>query len=276
MTDDGGHDGDKTGTHSAGHLIPLPGFGRRLLDAFLPPLCLSCAVPIDDQVGLCPSCRRDIAFIHTPICSLCGRRLPPAASCAHCHHVAGFVNRYRAVFDYDRASRRLVLAFKYGDRLDAAPVYGRWMADFGADLVAEADSIVPIPLHWLRLWRRRYNQAAVLARTIGDHCGKPVYVDLLVRCRATKPQMGMNQDQRRLNVRGAFMIRPDRRILLAGRNILLIDDVLTSGATVEACAEILKNAGARSVDVLTLADARPSALSKEPLFDSRYSGFHHL
>ena len=243
---------------SMGHGVSMLrlGVGRRFLDAFLPPLCFSCAVPIPHRAGLCASCQRDIAFIHPPICPLCGRRLSQAASCSHCHSAGRPAIRYRAVFDYDAASRGLVLAFKYGDRLDVAPVYGGWMADFGSDLIAEADVIVPVPLHWLRLWRRRYNQAAVLARHIAHRCGKPVCVDMLLRRRATKPQVGMSGAQRRLNVKGAFMIRPDRCPLLAGQNVLLIDDVLTSGATVEACADILKNAGAQAVDVLTLADAR--------------------
>ncbi len=259
--------GNRIKSRSIGHWVAMLGRSTRFLDAFLPPLCLSCAVPISGQAGLCPSCYRDIGFIHPPICPLCGRRVSRVSrvsrgsSCLGCRSAKNPVTRYRTVFDYDAASRGLVLAFKYGDRLDAAPVYGQWMANFGADVVAKADIIVPVPLHWLRLWRRRYNQAAVLAQHIGHYAGKPVCVDLLIRCRATQPQVGMSGRQRRLNVKGAFVIRPRCRRLLVGQNILLVDDVLTSGATVTACADILKNAGAQAVDVLTLADARTPALS---------------
>jgi ComF family protein len=152
---------------------------------------------------------------------------------------------------YDEASRRLVLAFKHGDRLHLAPAFGRWMRRAGAELLAEADVLVPVPLHWTRLLARRYNQAAVLAHAIHAANGPPVGADWLVRRRRTPSQGKRGAQARERNVKGAFAVKPGRAV--EGRRILLIDDVFTTGATVGECARVLRRAGARHVDVLTLA-----------------------
>lgn len=154
---------------------------------------------------------------------------------------------------YNDASRSLILAFKHADRTDAAPAYGAWLARAGADLIAETDLIVPVPLHRRRLIGRRYNQAALLSQALGRAAGKPVCVDALIRHRATPSQGRMSRSQRARNVRGAFAARTVRRARIEGRSILLIDDVMTTGATVSACVNALLQAGAANVDVLTLA-----------------------
>ena len=154
---------------------------------------------------------------------------------------------------YDEGSRGLVLGFKYADRTEGAAAYGAWLARAGAELAGEADLIVPVPLHWMRLFARRFNQAALLAQALGVETGLPVVPDLLLRRRHTPSQGRLSVDQRRRNVAGAFAVKGARAPRLAGRRVLLVDDVLTTGATVSACARTLRRGGAGAVDVLVLA-----------------------
>jgi ComF family protein len=228
-----------------------------VLDLLLPPQCLQCRAPVDRQGLLCAECWRGVAFITPPYCAICG--LPfahdegPEAICGACAEAAPRFQRARAAMVYDEASRALVLGFKHGDRTEAAAAFGHWLARAGAAFLAEADLIAPVPLHRWRLWRRRYNQAALLARALARASGVEVVADLLVRRRATASQHQLSRAERRLNVRGAFAVDRRRLSWLEGARVVLVDDVLTTGATVEACATTLLRAGAQSVDVLTLA-----------------------
>ncbi|MDP6708581.1 MAG: ComF family protein [Alphaproteobacteria bacterium] len=227
------------------------------LDLLLPPQCLNCRGPVDRQGLLCAACWQGIAFIAPPYCACCG--LPfaydegPDAVCGGCAARAPAFARARAAMVYDDASRALVLGFKHGDRLEAGAPFGRWLARAGAELLADAELIVPVPLHRWRLWRRRYNQAAVLAQALARASGLEVLPDLLIRRRATASQHGLSRSERRRNVSGAFAIKQGRSERLGGACVILVDDVLTTGATVEAAARTLLRAGARAVDVLTLA-----------------------
>jgi len=231
--------------------------GRLLLDTLLPPQCLSCRALVDRPGQLCAKCWSGIDFIAGACCAACG--LPfdydvgAGALCGACARRRPRYDRARAVFRYDEHSRGLVLRFKYADQLEGAPSYGAWLARAGAELVREADLIAPVPLHRWRLLRRRFNQSAVLAHALGRQAGKPVTADLLLRTRATPSQGGLNFRQRRRNVRNAFAVRPTRAALVRGRRVLLVDDVLTTGATVEACARALLAAGASGIDVVVLA-----------------------
>jgi ComF family protein len=231
--------------------------GRRTLDALLPPRCLDCGLIVDQPGLLCLACWRKVELLASPWCGRCGDPLPhdmgPGAICASCAARPPEFDRARAVMRYGEASRRLVLRFKHADRTDATPAFGRWMARAGAELLADADLIAPVPLHRWRLLLRRYNQAALLAHALGHETGRTVVPDLLVRRRWTPSQGRKNRAQRFDNVSGAFRLRASRRELVRGRRVLLVDDVLTTGATVEACARALKRAGASAVDVLTLA-----------------------
>jgi ComF family protein len=231
--------------------------GAGLLNTLLPPRCLKCGITVDAVGALCPVCWPTMAFLAPPYCSVCGFPfefdLGPGAVCAACAADPPIFQRARAVLRYDEASRDLILRFKHGDRTDAAPAFGQWLGRVGAELLADAELIVPVPLHWWRLFRRRYNQAALLSGALSRSSGAPAVNDLLVRRRATPSQGGLGAAQRRRNVAGAFAVHPRRRDVLAGRRVLLIDDVLTTGATVEACGRALLKAGARAVDVLTLA-----------------------
>jgi ComF family protein len=142
---------------------------------------------------------------------------------------------------------------KYGDRLDLAGPLGGWMARAGRELLDDADALVPVPLHWSRLWQRRFNQSAMLARVISARTKVPVADDILVRTRATPPQVGLARKERARNVQGAFAVEKSARIQVKGRKLIVTDDVLTSGATADACARVLRRAGAARVDVLVLA-----------------------
>lgn len=162
-------------------------------------------------------------------------------------------DRARAVLRYDKHSRHLVLGLKHGDRTHLAGAFGRWMHRAGGDVLFGADLLVPVPLHWTRLFQRRYNQAALLALTIRSAGGPEVAADWLVRRRRTPMQGRLGPAARERNVRGAFAVMAGRSF--AGKRVVVIDDVMTTGATVDECARVLKRAGAASVGVLTLARA---------------------
>jgi ComF family protein len=161
--------------------------------------------------------------------------------------------RARAAVRYDDVARTLVHALKYQDRTDLAPAMGRWMARAGKELLDEADVLVPVPLHWRRGWSRRYNQSGALAHVISRQSGVTLAADSLRRVRATEQQIGLSRAQRASNVQGAFRVAADRMADIQGRQVILVDDVLTTGATVHACARALLRAKAAQVDVLTFA-----------------------
>ena len=231
--------------------------GNRVLDVVLPPRCLKCGTTVDAVGALCADCWPAIAFLASPQCAACGLPfefdLGPDALCGACAGERPAFERARAAFRYDEGSKDLILRFKHADRTDSSPAFARWMARAGAALLTDADLIAPVPLHWLRLFMRRYNQAALLASALGDLAGKPAVNDLLLRRRRTPSQGGLGALARRRNVAGAFAVDPRRRMLLQDKRVLLVDDVLTTGATVSACASVLLRAGAGAVDVLTLA-----------------------
>lgn len=227
-----------------------------LLDLLFPPLCMACRAPVGSGQGLCALCWSKVQFLDGPACDCCGLPFPidpgETVRCANCLADPPDYDMARAILAYDENSRGPILALKHADRLDLAPGFVRWLGRAGQALIADTDLIVPVPLHPVRLWRRRYNQAAELARLLGKHVSRPVAVHLLRRGRATVSQGDMvSAKARRRNVQGAFHVsRPER---IAGRTILLIDDVMTTGATVEACARALRQAGAARVRVLALA-----------------------
>ena len=198
---------------------------RRALDALLPPQCLGCGALVDEPGSLCAECWDSVVFLGPPQCPACGfpfeYSLGEGALCGAC-------------------SRR-------------RPAFARWLARAGGELLGEAECIVPVPLHWSRLFARRYNQAALLAQNLGRLGSVPVVPDALVRRRRTPPQGRMGTAARRRNLAGAFAVGPRGRARIEGRRVLLVDDVLTTGATAAACGRTLLGAGAGAVDVLTLA-----------------------
>lgn len=232
--------------------------GRALLDAVFPPLCVTCRAPVAEPYNLCAACWGEVSFLDGAECARCG--LPfdvdPGAGtlCAACHAKPPSFDRARAVMRYDEASKGPLLALKRADRLDIVPAFARWLERSGRPLLAEADLIVPVPLHRVRLWQRRFNQAALLAGSLARASGLPSDPLALVRTRLTRSQGAMpSASARRRNVRGAFKVPPSRESAVKDHTVLLVDDVYTTGATLEACAGALKKAGAARVLVLTLA-----------------------
>lgn len=245
-------------------MVQLAPFARRVLrvalDAVLPPTCLACTASVAEPGTLCTACWGKIAWLGPPLCAACGLPFPVEAEpaqaallCAACSRQPPEFTRARAVFGYDEASKGLILGFKHADRLHAAPAFGRWLARTGSELLDGADLICPVPQHWTRLAWRRYNQAALLAREVGRLAGRPYVGDLLVRRRRTPQQGDLGVDARRRNVRSAFAVPPRYAQRLEDARVVIVDDVLTTGATLRECARTLQAAGARGVDVLTLA-----------------------
>ncbi|HEX3664933.1 MAG TPA: ComF family protein [Rhizomicrobium sp.] len=232
--------------------------GTRLLDFIFPPLCSICRVPVSAAHNLCGSCWSGISFLSGPLCEVCGFPFDFDAGtgtlCGACRQRHPAFDKARALMRYDDNSRNLVLALKRADRLDLVPAFARWLERTGRELLMESDLIVPVPLHYGRLWRRRFNQSALVAAQLGRRAAKPVDSLLLRRVRATPSQGEMpSASARRRNMQGAFRADGPRAGRLAGKTILLIDDVFTTGATIEACARALKRGGARRVFVLALA-----------------------
>ena len=231
--------------------------GRRVIDVLLPPRCLACGEIVSADGALCPACWSTLAFIGPPCCRQCGTPFAfdpgDGAVCGECARRPPLFERARAALRYDEASRGLILGFKHADRTHAAPAFAAWMVRAAGSLLAEAEVIVPVPLHWTRLVRRRYNQAALLALAIGRIGNRAVVPDALIRRRRTPSQGQMRRLGRFRNVAGVFAVHPRRADRIAGRRVLLVDDVLTTGATVEACIRALRAGGAKTVDVLTLA-----------------------
>ncbi|MFT9090681.1 MAG: ComF family protein [Gluconacetobacter sp.] len=237
----------------------------RMLDLLLPPDCPACHQPVDRAGLLCPDCFRAMRFIAEPCCARCGQPFSASApggagrSCAPClDHPPSWRNG-RAAMIYDERSRVLILRLKYADRTDLAPLLARHMVRAGRELLAEADLLVPVPLHRGRLFRRRYNQAGLLAVAIGRIAHLPVVPDALQRVRGTPALARLGAAARQEVLRGAIVARPSRRERLAGRRVILVDDVMTPGATLGACARAVLAAGAVSVDVLVAARASDPA-----------------
>ncbi|HEY0331161.1 MAG TPA: ComF family protein [Rhodopseudomonas sp.] len=231
--------------------------GARLaLDVALPNLCVACREPVAGQ-GVCAACWSQLSFIAPPYCERLG--IPfvydpgPGILSMQASADPPAYARARAAVRYDEVARTLVHALKFHDRVDLAPTMGRWMAQAGAPLLKDAELLVPVPLHWRRGFSRRYNQSGALARAISRQANVPVSRDALRRIRPTAHQIGLSKAERAANVQGAFRVPAENKAIVQGRRIVLVDDVLTSGATVDACARALLRAKAASVDVLVFA-----------------------
>jgi ComF family protein len=226
------------------------------LDTLFPPTCLACRAATDAHGALCPRCWSAMRFIERPFCERLGtpfeQDLGQGLLSPQAMADPPVFGRARAVARFeDGPARTLVHRLKYSDRAELARPIARWMVRAGGDLLADADLIAPVPLHPLRLWRRRFNQAAALAREIARQTGKPCDLGALRRVKATRSQVGLSRTQRAENVQGAFRVADG--VELRGRKVVLVDDVLTSGATANAASRILLRAGAARVDVLVFA-----------------------
>lgn len=236
----------------------LRGLARAALALVYPPSCAGCGGATMDPGALCPDCWSALRLIEAPLCPRYGTPLALDPGIGALYSLRAIADppvfeRARAVALYDDTACRMVHRLKYEDRLDLALAMGRMMAASGRELLAEADCVVPVPLHRWRLWRRRFNQAALLARPLARGAGLPYEPRVLARVRATRPQVGLSRAGRAENLQGAFRVPPERRGGLQGRRVLLVDDVTTTGATANAAARALMRGGAAAVDLLTFA-----------------------
>ena len=233
---------------------------RRLLDGVLPPATLDAPAGPAGSIGLSAEGWRRITFLEDPVCDGCGapfaHDMGEGALCEVCTSRRRPIARVRAACLYDEHSRDLILQLKHADRVDLAPLFARWLARAAAPLAAVSDLIVPTPVHRWRLLQRRYNQAAEIARPLSVLTGVRYAPDALVRRRDTGSQAGRSGAGRRRNVAGAFEVPSGRLRQIAGRRVLLVDDVLTTGATLEACARALLRAGALQVCAAVVARVR--------------------
>jgi ComF family protein len=235
----------------------LASLARGGMNILLPPHCLGCEMPVASSGTLCAQCWGKLRLIERPYCDRLGTPfaydLGEGALSAEAIADPPPFERLRAVAAYDDMARKLVHGLKYGDRLDLARWMARWMVRAGGDVVSGAGVIVPVPLHRRRLWSRRFNQSAMLALAIAEATGTPFAPTALRRIRPTRQQVGLSARERSENVRGAFRVGDGERIAVAGRRVLLVDDVYTTGATMKAATRALTRAGAEAVDAVVFA-----------------------
>lgn len=242
----------------ASHALSLMEKAGKIL---FPPTCPGCRRHVAAPGTLCPRCWGGLRFLEKPWCAVLGTPFPyeveEGALSPQAIARPPVFDRARAAVAYRGAAARIVRALKYADRADLAPPMARWMARAGAELLAEADLILPVPLHRRRFWARRFNQSAELGRALARETGLPFAPDAVTRRRHTRPQVGLTRGQRERNLQGAFSVPPEAAPRLRGRRVLVVDDVFTTGSTVNAVASVLKRVGAGGVDVLTFAMVLP-------------------
>ena len=238
---------------------------KRVVDLVAPPLCASCRRPLTNPRTLCAHCWRELTLISPPICDITGTPLAydagAGARSVELQWNYPLYDRARAAVVFDKVSRRLVHQLKYHDVQAVARLRARLMAPAAREVTAEADCLLPVPLHRRRLAARRFNQAALIAEHLSPLVGLPVVRYAVQRVRRTPHQVGLNRDERANNLHNAFTVKDRDQVL--GRRIVLVDDVLTTGATADALATTLRAAGARSVSVAVFA--RAIAGASEPV-----------
>lgn len=225
-----------------------------ILNFLCPPRCPICHNMTEEPHTLCPSCYAKLNFITQPCCEICGRPFEYAGLnkliCGKCMKKKPKFSMARSVLEYTAFSKKLILAFKHGDHLELTPLFAKFMLQADKKIFEEVDLIVPVPLHWTRLFLRKYNQATLLGRAIGRKRRIPFSEVILKRTRATSSQGHKHRQEREKNVKNAFCVTNPKKV--CGKTILVIDDVMTTGATLNECAKTLLKAGAKSVKVLTI------------------------
>ena len=234
-------------------------FLAKILNFILPPRCINCGKVLNEEDGICSECFQKISFISRPYCEKCGIPFAEKTSgkniCGSCLKDKKSVFRlFRSVFIYDEFSKKMVLSLKFMDKTENAKILGKMMFFAGKDIFKnedEIDVIIPIPLHYKRLLKRKYNQAGLLAKALSKYCAKPVDYSSVIRAKNNRPQVEFSGKVRHNNVKGVFEVRKTQKI--KDKRILLVDDVYTTGSTMKECAKVLLKAGAKSVDFITIA-----------------------
>jgi ComF family protein len=230
---------------------------RMANDVVFPPRCPSCRAYVEADGNFCSACFSKLRMIDAPLCACCGIPfvvvVEAETRCPTCLDSPPDFDVARAALVYDGISAPLITALKFHDQWAGLSRYTQMMLRLGRPLLEGADMLIPVPLHWRRLLRRKFNQSALLAYSISDQTGVPCMPDVLERVHYTKPQMRLSRAERLKNVKRAFAVSPEAEALLTGKTVVLVDDVVTTGATANACALALKKAGAREVRVLALA-----------------------
>lgn len=228
---------------------------RHGIELVYPPQCVTCEAATATPFSLCVNCWNAMELIARPYCERLGTPFQVDFGAGMLSPVAiadpPRFDRARAVARHQGTARELVNRLKYGERLDLSRLMAKMMVQAGREVLDDAELLVPVPMYRFRLWRRRYNQAALLANTIAGITGIPVSLDALQRVRHTRPQVGLGRSERQKNLVGAFKVPEQCQNLIAGRRVIVIDDVRTTGSTLNACAHILRKAGAARIDVLT-------------------------
>ncbi|MBY0501775.1 MAG: ComF family protein [Alphaproteobacteria bacterium] len=232
----------------------VPFLFRSIVDLLIPYRCVKCGIILENEAGLCTSCWPLIPFITKPYCECCGLpfdfNIDEGALCALCSHSPPFFKTARSVFSYCEESKDLILKFKHTDTISSAPLFARWMVrlhEKGENLLC-----IPVPLHWTRLFMRTYNQAALLAKAMAKYGGWEYSSSYLIRKYRTLSQGNFSKNERIKNVKRAFEVPQKKKKQLLGRKVLLVDDVFTTGATLNACSKVLLKAGVLEVHALTL------------------------
>lgn len=227
---------------------------QKLIDFLIPPTCISCRSLVFHDSNLCPKCWSKLQFIKEPFCKKCGRILEyESEQCLRCIAFDKFFfDNTRSILMYNDISSKLILRFKHGDDLNIAIFFAKLIVNLSDGILSNIDLIIPVPIHWTRLIYRKSNQSAVLAFYVSKLSKIPFFTNILKRIKKTKPQQASIQF-RKSNVKNAFSVNKKKSKLLINKNILLIDDVFTTGATLNECAKTLKKYGAKNINVVTIA-----------------------
>jgi len=230
-------------------------FGKIILNFLLPPHCPICHEKVIEPHAICGMCFSKLHFIGDNVCSVCGAPLPLKGSkiCGQCLQKKPAFNKAKSTLIYNETSKKLILPFKHSDHLELAPLIAKWMILCGKDLIQNRDIIMPVPLHKRRLFKRKYNQSAILSKIIAKQFCKDYQPSILQRIKNTPTQGHLNFKMRQKNIKGVFSVVNSNKI--TDKKILLIDDVYTSGATLNECAKVLIKSGAKQVDCLTFCRA---------------------
>ncbi len=231
---------------------------KNLLDVIYPPICIVCGNSVYEHGSICSKCWECINFISDPQCQICGFpfdfQVIEGAICAGCAYKKPYFSKARSVFLYDENSQKIITNFKYRDKTEYSSFFSRWMVRIGSNMLDECDFIIPIPLHPLKLFLRKYNQASLIANELHKHSKKKVLYNAIIRIKYTTKQASLVRKNRFKNIKGAFRINKKYIKLLEGKNILLVDDVITTGATINECAKsLIKQGKVHKVEALTVA-----------------------